>query len=118
MTLKEFYKKIDGDYDDVVQRLVKEARVEKFILKFIEDKTYICLVETLDNGDTEKAFRFAHTLKGLCMTLGFKSMYSEVIEITEYLRNGERDKAMQILPELSEKYNSLVESVNLFIACK
>ena len=40
MELKEVYEKIGGDYDDVVRRLMGEKLVRKFLLKFLDDKSY------------------------------------------------------------------------------
>lgn len=64
MELKEVYEKIGGDYDDVVRRLMGEKLVRKFLLKFLDDKSYADLERTLSEGDYKEAFRAAHTLKG------------------------------------------------------
>ena len=62
MELKEVYEKIGGDYDDVVRRLMGEKLVRKFLLKFLDDKSYADLERTLSEGDYKEAFRAAHTL--------------------------------------------------------
>ena len=51
MELKEVYEKIGGDYDDVVRRLMGEKLVRKFLLKFLDDKSYADLERTLSEGD-------------------------------------------------------------------
>ena len=50
MELKEVYEKIGGDYDDVVRRLMGEKLVRKFLLKFLDDKSYADLGRTLSEG--------------------------------------------------------------------
>ena len=75
MTVKECYAKIGGDYDDVVKRLMRDALVERFMLKFLEDGSYQELVNALKEGRDEDAFRAAHTLKGICQNLSFTSLY-------------------------------------------
>ena len=34
MTIKECYLRLDGDYDDIMERLGTEKLVERFMLKF------------------------------------------------------------------------------------
>lgn len=45
--------------------------IRKFAVKFPEDKSFAELTKALEQGDVETAFRAAHTIKGLCLTLGF-----------------------------------------------
>ena len=40
MTIEEFYKVVGGDYEDIVAKLRGEARVRKYIGKFIESTTF------------------------------------------------------------------------------
>lgn len=54
MELKEVYEKIGGDYDDVVRRLMGEKLVRKFLLKFLDDKSYADLERTLARVITKK----------------------------------------------------------------
>ena len=77
MELKEVYEKIGGDYDDVVRRLMGEKLVRKFLLKFLDDKSYADLERTLSEGDYKEAFRAAHTLKGVCQNLSLTSLRNE-----------------------------------------
>ena len=46
MTLKECYQKMGGNYDEVFSRFRKEERVQKFVLKFLNDKSYELLCES------------------------------------------------------------------------
>ena len=43
----------------------------------------------------ELAFRAAHTLKGVCMNLGFDHLYKPSFEITESLRASNLELALQ-----------------------
>ena len=101
MELKEVYEKIGGDYDDVVRRLMGEKLVRKFLLKFLDDKSYADLERTLSEGDYKEAFRAAHTLKGVCANLGFTQLFKVSRDITEELRGGNPDESK--LPELFER---------------
>ena len=47
MTIKECYQKMGGDYDEVFSRFRKDERIQKFVLKFLDDKSYELLCESL-----------------------------------------------------------------------
>ena len=51
MNIRECYEKINGDYDDVVSRLGSESTTEKFVKKFLNDKTYEILKQAVSAGD-------------------------------------------------------------------
>ena len=40
MTLQECYAALGGDYDEVIGRLRSERMVQKFVLRFLDDKSY------------------------------------------------------------------------------
>ena len=52
MTVRECYEELGSDFDKVLSRLVSEALVKKFALKFLDDPSF---------GQLETAFRAAHT---------------------------------------------------------
>lgn len=83
MTLEEMYQEIEGNYSDILDRLRKEERIEKFVLLFLKDRSFQTFRQAMDQGDTEEAFRAVHTLKGVCMNLSFDSLYRISSEITE-----------------------------------
>ncbi len=88
MTLQELYVEIGGDYDEVRGRLPSDKFIQKFVLKFLDDKSYELLLSSLENGDGEEAFRAAHTIKGMCQNLGFTTLMESSSELTEALRGG------------------------------
>ena len=90
MTLQECYAALEGDYQEVLGRLYSEALVQKFVGKFLSDKSFQLLQDTLKAGDYEEAFRAAHTLKGVTQNLSFTRLYQSSHEITEALRSEER----------------------------
>lgn len=75
-----------ADYAPVLQRLGSERIVTKFALRFLEDKTFSGLCDALDAHDAEEEFRMAHTLKGICLNLGFEPLRQASSELTEELR--------------------------------
>ena len=114
MTLEEMYQDIEGNYSDILDRLRKEERIEKFVLLFLKDSSFQTFRQAMDQGDTEEAFRAVHTLKGVCMNLSFDSLYRISSEITEYLRAGQTDRAMEALPELESCYEKHVRVIGAY----
>ena len=83
MTVRECYEKIGSDFDKVLGRMGSEALVKRFAVKFLEDKSFEELTESLKEKDGEDAFRAAHTLKGICANLGLDRLYEIDCELTE-----------------------------------
>ena len=75
MTVRECYEELGCDFDKVLSRLVSEALVKKFALKFLDDPSF---------GQLKTAL--AHTLKGICLNLGFDNLFTPSQELTEKLR--------------------------------
>lgn len=48
MTLKECYIAIGGDYENVLERLRSERLVQKFVLRFLDDKSFELLCTSLN----------------------------------------------------------------------
>lgn len=86
MTVRECYEELGSDFDKVLSRLVSEALVKKFALKFLDDPSFGQLETALADKDAETAFRAAHTLKGICLNRGFDNLFAPSQELTEKLR--------------------------------
>ena len=116
MELKEVYEKIGGDYDDVVRRLMGEKLVRKFLLKFLDDKSYADLGRTLSEGDYKEAFRAAHTLKGVCQNLSLISLYQVSSQLTEELRNEDtavpgNQNISDYMSKVTAEYHKTIEAI-------
>ena len=83
MNLKECYRKLGGDYDEVLTRLYSEDMIRRFLIKFLNDGTYKLLLEKLEAQDYQEAFRAAHTLKGVCDNLGLSNLRKSSSMLTE-----------------------------------
>lgn len=64
MTVRECYEELGSDFDKVLSRLVSEALVKKFALKFLDDPSFGQLETALADKDAETAFRAATTIEG------------------------------------------------------
>lgn len=111
MTLEELYREIAGNYQDIRERLRKEARIERFVLLFLKDTSYQTMRQAWEQGEMEEAFRAVHTLKGICMNLSFDELFGFASEMTECLRAGDAEGAAGILPELEKSYEKHVQMI-------
>lgn len=93
MTVRECYERMEGDYEGVLARLGSEDMVGRFAVKFLKDSSFANLTKALEVGNAEEAFRAAHTLKGICLNLGFDKLYEVSAELTEMLRGASPENA-------------------------
>ena len=111
MELKEFYDKIDGDYEGTISRLMKDEIIKKFVIKFLNDKSYEELKSNLESSNMEDAFRSAHTLKGVASNLGMTKLYTVGSEITETLRHKEYDGVDVMFEAVEKEYIKTIELI-------
>ena len=65
----------------------------------------------LKDGAVEDAFRAAHTLKGLCLTLGFSALAKPSIELTELLRGRRMDGYEPLYEQVVTEYEKTVAAL-------
>lgn len=111
MTVRECYEQMGADFDNVLGRLGSEQMVQRFALKFLNDTSYQTLEETLKEKNVEQAFRAAHTLKGVCLNLGFDNLLTVSSELTEKLRAGELDGTEELFEKVKEQYEITVKAI-------
>lgn len=102
MTVEEFYKKIDANYQDVVRRLISKDIVERIVVKFKDDSTFNNFQEAMQQKNYKEAFRFIHTLKGTSANLGFDKLYKSSHILTESLRN-------QTYDDIEKQYQKVID---------
>ena len=112
MTIKEVYDLIGADYEGVVARMCGEARVIKFVPKFVADPTYNELLQGFAEQNWELAFRAAHTMKGVCANFGFTKLQNSSSELCETLRPGVyRDGAEAQLEIVKADYAAVIDAL-------
>lgn len=111
MNIKECYDSIGADFEDVLGRLGSEKLIERFALKFLDDDIYNNLKEALAEKNAENAFRAAHTLKGVCLNLGLKNLYTVSSDLTEKLRGRSLDGADELFEKVREQYDITVNAL-------
>lgn len=113
MTLKECYIAMHGDYEGVTGRLVSENLVRKFVLKFINDPSFGELQSAVESGDGEAAFRASHTLKGICLNLGFTELYKASSALTEKLRDNNilDEESKTLFKHVRKEYDCTISAI-------
>lgn len=114
MTLQECYEKMGGDYAEVLSRLTKEERIEKFMLRFLEDTSFAELCSAREAQNHEEIFRMIHTLKGVAQNLGFTSLYLASDKMTEAVRGGVALVDETLFLEVECKFHQTIEAIKTY----
>jgi len=116
MNVKECYQSMGADYEDVMRRLVSEERVKKFLGKLLEDQSFSHLTEAMENGDLEKGFQVAHSLKGISLNLGLTPLAESSSKLTEALRKLEMNKDIgPLFEETRNTYEDMAAAVEALL---
>ena len=118
MTIQECYQRFGGDFDEVRKRLPSETLIKKFIAKFLNDGSFPDLKAAFAEGDRERAFRAAHTLKGVCGNLSLSRLLLSASKLTELLRPEAAkipEGAAALLDEVERDYELTVGAIRAFL---
>lgn len=118
MTIQECYQQLGGDFAQAEKRLSSEKLVERFITKFLDDGSFSELCVAMDRRDHSKAFRAAHTLKGVCASLSLSRLLSSVSMLTDLLRTGTEAipaGADLVFEEVMQNYALTVNAIRAYL---
>lgn len=111
MNIKECYEKIGANYDDAVSRFGSEAIMERFAVKFLSDESFANLEKAMGEKNGEDAFRTAHTLKGICLNLGFYKLFEVSSALTESLRGRSTAGCDGLFKDVKRVYENTVSTI-------
>ena len=114
MEVRACYEEMGSNFDEVLSRLGSEQMVQRFAIKFLNDKSYETLEAALKEKDVDSAFRAAHTLKGVCVNLGFDKLYEVSSALTEKLRAKELDGTDVMFEKVKEQYDITVNAIRKY----
>ena len=118
MTIQECYRLLGGDYDEALRGIPSAALIDRFVRKFLDDKSYEQLCEAVGANDRAAAFRAAHTLKGVCANLRFTMLKNSASVLTELLRLDSDNipaDAMPALDKVTADYQATVGAIHAYI---
>ena len=112
MTVKECYELMEGDYNDVISRLAKDERVEKYLRKFIVSEDYAELVKAVEEKKYEDVFRYSHNLKGMGLNLSVSKLHVSASNLCENVRGGEpKEPCEPLLEKVTGDYEQVINAI-------
>jgi HPt (histidine-containing phosphotransfer) domain-containing protein len=114
MTLQQCYENLGGNYQEVSSRLPSEKFIQKFVLKFLDDKTIELLQSSWEAENYEEAFRAAHTIKGMCQNLSFSLLQESSSQLTEALRGGVTPEAKELYPKVLADFEKTASAIKAY----
>ncbi len=104
-------KNYGANTDEALTRLMgNESFYMMLIPKIFDDKNFEALSQGIKEGDLDKAFEAAHSLKGVLGNLELTPILKPMLEITELLRNREQVDYTPYLDEIF-KQKELLEKL-------
>ena len=88
-----------------------EAMVAHFVVRFLSDDSMRELNDSFTVSDVERAFRSAHTLKGVALNLGFTELGKNAAALTEILRKNSFDGAAPLFDKTRSAYDELISAI-------
>ena len=112
MTITEAYSNFSGDYEGVLNRLVKEERIIKYVRKFRDCSELDTMRNAVANNDYDIVFRETHNLKGVSMNLGFTPLQMACSQLCEMVRHGKPEGDMApAFSEIEASYKDVMDSI-------
>lgn len=109
MTIEECYTAMGANYQDVLRRFYKPDMIRRFARMFLQDTSFQQLTDAMARQDVKDAFLAAHTLKGVCLNLGFSNLTPSAVALTEILRAGSFDGAAEQYALVEKEYHKTIE---------
>ena len=119
MTIQECYQQLGCDFAQVQKRLPSEKLISRFIVKFPDDSSFSSLCIAMEEGNRDKAFRAAHTLKGVSGSLSLDRLFSSASRLTELLRPEAEEMpagAHALFEEVQQDYRLAVQVIRSYSA--
>jgi len=88
MDIQSFYTAVGGSYQEVISRLMNDARILKFVKRFPDGDDYTNAVAALKDQRYEDLFRSSHNLKGVGLNLGLGDLAKAASDLCETCRHG------------------------------
>ena len=89
--------------------------VQAIIIAFMQElpEQLTQLQQAIHSDDIEAGARHAHKIKGTCLTTGAMELSQLALEIEQACKQGDSEKALQLLPETERQYSSLKKRLEL-----
>ncbi len=112
MQIQEFYEKIEGDYENIKGRLRSDDLIQRFVLKFLNEKSFEEMMVTAENNDVENTILTSHKLKGVVANLSFDKLFTLLTALLADLRQENQDTVnMELIQKIKEEYEYTIKMI-------
>lgn len=111
MNLEKLYQEMGGDMADAVRRWAARPRWSPFPADVRRRRHLRHAQAAMSAGDVQRAFRAAHTLKGLAANLGLVQLGQAASALTEALRGSDMQRASALYPETAAAYREACAAI-------
>ena len=121
MTIQELYTQIGGSYDSAKRIMQMDKLIGKFIVKFLDEKSFERLTGAWAAKDAAGVFEGAHAMKGVCANLGLNNLSQQASDLAEEFRPGHAramdDGAVDAkIAALQADYDKTIAGIRAFAA--
>lgn len=114
MTVRECYAQMGADYEDVLERLMNDERIQKYLIKFKNANMFQDICDALAAQDYETAFRNVHSLKGMSLNLSLTKLGQSSHILCEALRGGKPTQDITpLLEAVRADYEQSITAIDL-----
>ena len=110
MDIKKFYQDTGSNYQAALSIMMNDALIERMIKKFMDNNSYLGIIDAYNANDIKEVFALAHSFKGVTGNLSLTRLFNVASELTEATRNKEEANIDDEIARLKEEYQ-LVERV-------
>lgn len=114
MDIINFYESIGVSHLNILNRLGSPSLISKYLNIFAKDGSYIALQKSISEKDYTTAFRYAHTLKGICLNLELKPLTEAAVILSDSLRQFNPQNESAIIEQfniLTDIYQSIIDKI-------
>lgn len=105
-------KQIGINTDSAIERFMgNESLYAKMLKKFLGEPTFAKLTAAVAEGNGQAALEASHTLKGVCGNLSIESLFDLFAEQVVLMRADKWDEAYAMMPEITEKYELVTDTL-------
>ena len=109
--LEVFYRKVGGDYSNVLYRLENDETILLFLEKFLREDSDQNFLMKYAAHEEKEAYRCIQTLKGVSLNLGFGDLSRISEEIVNEFRAGFPELTVDQFAVLERRYNTVIEGI-------
>lgn len=95
-------------------QLRSDRLVQKFVLKYLDDRSFELLCASMAEKNYEETFRTAHTIKGMCQNLSFTKLLASSSRLSDALRHGWTPEADTYFEEVKADQLTVTAAIEKF----